>query len=55
MVQSTKWGMHAVIKPMEFVDDLGDPNHKIQSASVDNQIIEQTQHEKQLPENVNCL
>ena len=25
---------HAVIKPMEFVDDLADPNHNIQSAIV---------------------
>ena len=32
---------HAVIKPMEFVDDLADHNHNIQSASVSNQIIEQ--------------
>ena len=24
---------HAVIKPMEIVDDLADPNHNIQSAS----------------------
>ena len=33
---------------MEFVDDLADPNHNIQSASASNQIIEQIQHEKQL-------
>ena len=33
---------------MEFVDDLADPNHNIQSASANNQIIEQIQHEKQL-------
>ena len=39
---------HAVIKPMEFVDDLADPNHNIQSAGVSNQIIEQIQHEKRL-------
>ena len=39
---------HAVIKPMEFVGDLADPNHNIQSASVSNQIIEQIQHEKRL-------
>ena len=39
---------HAVIKPMEFVDDLADPNHNIKSASVSNQIIEQIQHEKRL-------
>ena len=39
---------HAVIKPMEFVDDLPDPNHNIHSASVSNQIIEQIQHEKRL-------
>ena len=32
---------HAVIKPMEFVDDLADPNHNIQSALVSNQITEQ--------------
>ena len=32
---------HAVIKPMEFVDDLADPNHNIQSASVSNRLIEQ--------------
>ena len=38
---------HAVIKPMEFVDDLVDPDHDIQSASVSNKIIE-TQHEKRL-------
>ena len=31
---------HAVIKPMEFVDDLAAPNHNIQSASVSNQITE---------------
>ena len=39
---------HAVIKPMEFVGDLADPNHNIQSASVSNQIIEQIQREKRL-------
>ena len=39
---------HTVIKPMEFVDDLADPNHNIQSASASNQIIEQIQHEKRL-------
>ena len=33
---------------MEFVDDLADPNHNIQSASASNQIIEQIQHEKRL-------
>ena len=33
---------------MEFVDDLADPNHDIQSASVSNQVIEQIQHEKRL-------
>ena len=37
---------HAVIKAMEFVDDLADPNNDIQSASVSNQIVEQIQHEK---------
>ena len=30
---------HAVIKPMKVVDDLADPNHNIQSASVSSQII----------------
>ena len=39
---------HTVIKPMEFVDDLADPSHNIQSASASNQIIEQIQHEKRL-------
>ena len=39
---------HTVIKPMEFVDDLADANHNMQSASVSNQIIEQIQHEKRL-------
>ena len=39
---------HAVIKLMEFVDDLADPNHNIQSASVSNKIIEQIQHKKWL-------
>ena len=39
---------HAGIKPMDFVDDLADPNYSIQSASVSNQIIEQIQHEKRL-------
>ena len=39
---------HTGIKPMEFVDDLADPNHNIQSASASNQIIEQIQHEKRL-------
>ena len=38
----------AVIKPMEFVDDVADPNHNMQSASVSSQIIEQIQHEKRL-------
>ena len=38
----------AVIKPMEFVDDLADPDHNIQFAGVSNQIIEQIQHEKRL-------
>ena len=33
---------------MEFVDDLADPNHNIQSASASNQIIEQIQHKKLL-------
>ena len=33
---------------MEFVDDLVDPNHDIQSASASNQIIEQIQPEKRL-------
>ena len=36
---------YAVIKPMEFVDDLVDPNHNIQSDSVSNQIIQPIQHE----------
>ena len=40
--------VRAVIKPMEFVDDLAGPNHNIQTASVSNQIIEQIQHEKWL-------
>ena len=39
---------HAVIKPVEFVDNLADLNHNIQSASVSNKIIEQIQHEKRL-------
>ena len=42
---------------MEFVDDLADPNHNVQSASVSNQIFKQIQHRKgyiSLPENVNC-
>ena len=39
---------HAVIKPMEFVDDLADPNHNIQSASTSNQIIEQIQQKCEL-------
>ena len=39
---------HAVVKPMEFVDDQADPNHNTQSASASNQIIEQIQHEKWL-------
>ena len=39
---------HAVLKPMEFIDDLAGPNHNIQSASVTTQIIEQIQHEKRL-------
>ena len=33
---------------VEFVDDLADPYHNIQSASASNQIIEQIQHEKRL-------
>ena len=48
MVQGTKWDIQFNIKPMEFVDDLADPNHNIQSASASNQIIEQIQHEKRL-------
>ena len=39
---------HAVIKAIKFVDDLADPNHNIQSASVSNEIIEQIKHEKRL-------
>ena len=39
---------HADIKLMLFVDDLADPIHNIQTASVSNQIIEQIQHEKRL-------
>ena len=39
---------HAVIKPMEFVDDLADSNHNIQSTSASNQITEQIQHQKRL-------
>ena len=38
----------AGIKPMEFVDDMKDPNHNTQSAGVSNQIIKQIQHEKRL-------
>ena len=39
---------HTVIKPMEFVDDLPDPNHNIQSASASNQTVEHIQHEKRI-------
>ena len=34
------------IKPLEFVDDLADPNHSSMSAHVSNSVIEQIQFEK---------
>ena len=34
------------IKPLEFVDDLADPNHGSMSAHVSNSVIEQIQFEK---------
>ena len=36
----------ANIKPLEFVDDLADPNHSSMSAHVSNSVIEQIQFEK---------
>ena len=38
----------ANIKPLEFVDDLADPNHSSMSAHVSNSVIEQIQFEKRL-------
>ena len=36
------------IKPLEFVDDLANPNHSSMSAHVSNSVIEQIQFEKRL-------